>query len=126
MISNTFNKEEGILYSIRSGKVTLEEFLKTVEEVGSNKEYPRKLLTITDASNSDLEITMDDFPVIIEQLKKYLPDFTSIHDAVIHNDAPTDVAIGLFFEQVSAVIPNYNFKLFTTLEAARNWLETYK
>lgn len=125
MIKNTFNKEENILYSIRSGKVTLDEFLQTVEEIGTNKEYPRRLLTITDASNSDLEISVDDLPLILDQLKKYLTNYKSFHDAVIHNDLPNDVAVGMFFEQVSKVIPNYQFKLFTTQEAAKRWLLSF-
>jgi len=126
MITNTFNQEEGILYSIRSGKVTLDEFMQTVEEIGSSTQLPRRLLTITDASNSDLDIGMDDLPIILEQLQKHLPNYESIHDAVIHNDAPTDVAIGIFFEKVSSVIPNYKFKIFTTIEAAKHWLLTFK
>lgn len=121
MITNTFLPDKGILESIWEGDVTLDQIVTYIRETKQNREYPRKLKIITHAHTSNMLLMPDDLRVIVEENIQSLAQYETIIDAFIANEAQT-AALSILYEKFSRM-PTYKFKVFSTPEAAMEWLE---
>ncbi len=121
MITNTFIPDKGILESVWEGDVDLDQIVHYIRETKGNKEYPRRLKIITHAHRSTLLLNPDDLRVIVEENVQSLAQYETIIDAFIANEAQV-AAISMLYEKFSRML-TYKFKVFSTPEAAIEWLE---
>lgn len=121
MITNTFLPDKGVLESIWGGEVNLDQIVNYIRETKENKEYPRKLKIITHAHASNLLLQPDDLRVIVEENNQSLSHYDAIIDAFIANEAQV-AALSILYEKFSRM-PTYKFKVFSTPDAAMDWLE---
>lgn len=121
MITFTENKNNGILYGISEGKITVQEMLMAIDYCLNNKELPRNLLILEDARLANPEFSPQDLSRIAEKQKKLFPLYQSVRHAVIHN-TPENTALAMVFEQ-KHISPAYKLKVFSTEEGALIWLK---
>ena len=120
MVEATFNKKKGILESMFIGDVTIKEIIDYIISIKNNKAYPRTLKVLTDARKSSMNFTISDLSLLVEENNKLLEKYDFIIDAIII-DSPKETALSILYKEF-AEASNYKFNIFSTREAAIQWL----
>lgn len=121
MISSHLNRETGIIETRMTGNVILEEITGYIHELKNAEKYPSRMLILTDATHGTFELSDDDNQQIVSIVLQYISSFELIKDAIIISD-PRTTAYSILYRKTAARIPNYRFEIFSTREAALNWL----
>lgn len=121
MVTSKFNYETGILESIFVGEVYLREILDYIISTKENDSFPRVLKIITDTNNANFNFEINDLEKIIIENEKSLKKYDFIFDAIIV-DNPKNTAISMLYQELGKN-DRYKFDIFSTREAALNWLE---
>jgi hypothetical protein len=121
MITEKFNTETGLLESKWEGEVQLSEIIDYIVRTKENTNYPRHLKIITSAENAILSLNFQDLKQISEENKLSVERYSAIIDAFVVDKA-VEAALTTMYEQVSE-IRGYTFKVFSTKEAALEWLD---
>lgn len=120
MVVAKFNDQTGILDSNFIGDVTLKEVIDYIAATRENKSYPRKLKILTDATNSNMNFSAGDLLAIVNENNKSLENYQYIIDAIVI-ESPKETALSILYQEI-AKNPKYKFRIFSTREAAYEWL----
>ena len=120
MINIHFNSETNILEVTYLGKISIEQLLEYGSEIRNNKTYPRNLKVFTDATKADYTIEEKNIPGLLENLEKDVENYHTVKSAMLHS-SPKETAISMILE-FEEKIPNYTHRIFSTREAAMQWL----
>lgn len=123
MVLTEFKHKTGILESEFEDKVNLKEILDYIIATKNNKEYPRDLKIITDASQAIFEFSFKELESIVVENEKSLEQYDSITDAIVVSD-PKTTALAILFQELEKN-PKYKFQIFATKEAAEDWLSQF-
>ena len=123
MVSAEYNKQKGILISKFEGKLTLKEVVDYIVATKENKSYPRKLKILTDATKSEMVFKHGDLSVIVEENYNSLEKYEQIIDAIII-ESTKETAFSVLYKEM-AKTNKYKFSIFSTREAALQWLEKF-
>jgi len=121
MVTSEFNHKTGILESKFIGEVCLKEIIDYIISTKENDSYPRLLKILTDASNANFNFAINDLEKIITENDKSLEKYDNIIDAIIV-DNPKNTAISMLYQELETN-DKYKFDIFSTKNAALNWLE---
>jgi hypothetical protein len=121
MVSAKFNKETGILDSTFSGDVRVEEIIEYIDATKNNNTYPRLLKILTDATSANMIFEPEDIPKIVRANFQSLEKYDYIIDGIVVSSA-LETALTVLYQQFSRT-NKYRFQMFSTREAAENWLE---
>ncbi len=122
MVIAKFNQQTGILDSNFTGDVTLKEVVDYIIATKENKSYPRKLKILTDATNSNMNFNASDLYAIVDENNKSLEQYQYIIDAIVI-ESPKETALSILYQEI-AKNPKYKFRIFSTRDAAAEWLST--
>jgi hypothetical protein len=120
MISYQYNHSKGFLEVFYTGVIVLEDLLEFGENIYSDASLPRNLYMITDATQAKYKITVSEFSTMFKSLKKHISAYELIKVAFIQSK-PRETAISTLLSAQNP-IPNYYHKVFSTWQAAENWL----
>lgn len=120
MVYYDFDHQKQIMISRFEGDILLKEIIDYIDAARFNKEYPRKLKILTDSRRSNMLLTPEDLPKIVEANLKSLEVYEYIVDAIVLEN-PNDTAISYLYGEISRT-GNYFFKLFSTYDSALTWL----
>ena len=123
MIKEHFNKETGYMESLWIEDVVLDDIVQYIRRTKANKDYPRKLKILTDATKANMKLRPEDLKVIAEENALSVENYDFIADAFVADTALV-AALSTLYKDVSK-IPNYYFKVFSSFEAGLNWLNDY-
>ena len=125
MITKKFNSETGILESKFEGEITIKQVTDYILDLSEDKTLPKKLKIFSDATNGvfNHEITPNDLKEIVEANQKSIAARECIYDAFIVSSS-IEMALGQLYMEFSKS-DNYYFNLFSTKEAAMEWLNSY-
>ena len=121
MVLTEFNERSGILHSKFEGNVSLIEVVEYIRATKENKVYPRHLKIITDSREAIMNFNVDDLDVIVLENIQSIENYDSITDAIVL-DGAIEMALSILYQELSK-LKNYKFNVFSTEEAALNWLE---
>ncbi len=121
MVLEKFNDQTGILETLFNGEVTLLEVVNYIIRTKENKKYPRTLKIFTDSSDAIFNFSIEDLNIIMEENLKSLKNYSCIIDAIIV-DNPKNTVLTMLYAKL-AETKKYKFKVFTTKEAALDWLQ---
>lgn len=122
MVITEFNHQAGILDSNFTEDVTLKEIVDYIDATKENKTYPRKLKILTDATNSIMEFTASDLCKIVAANNQSLEQYQYIIDAIVI-ESPKETALSMLYQEI-AKNKKYKFQVFSTREAAIEWLSS--
>lgn len=123
MITLNFDEKNGILESVWTGDIYLNEIIDYIDSVRLDKNLPRRLKILSDSRKANLMVQPKDLSVIVEANLKSLACYDVIIDAMIPSN-PRDTAMSILYLELSAT-EKYFFKIFSSSEAALNWLKYY-
>lgn len=123
MVKSTFNQQTNILESQFKGDVYLNEILDYIKATKANATYPRKLKILTDAQHAIFKFNANDLKAIVSENNQSLERYHAIIDAIII-DSPQTAALTILYQEL-AKNDKYYFNVFSTQEAALNWLDMY-
>lgn len=120
MIKSEFNHKTGFLDSQFTDAVTLQEIVDYIDATKNNDDLPRSLKILTDATNTDFNLNPDELYKIVEANNQSLEKYNYIIDAIVV-ESPKVMAISILYKEM-AENNKYIFKVFSTREAAIDWL----
>jgi len=123
MLTWDFNHQTGILETKYMGNIYLQEVVDYIRSTKENKDHPRDLKIISDASQAIFVFTINDLEVIINENNASLEKYDSIIDALIVED-PKSTALSILYQRLERN-NKYKFNVFSTNEAAEEWLDKY-
>jgi hypothetical protein len=118
-----FNSDTNHLEADYNDEVTAKEVIDYITATKVNKKYPRVLKIISDTRNSSFNLSIEELNSIVEENFKSLENYSKIIDAIIVDDPKTTV-LTMLYKQFSKN-DKYKFEIFSTKEAALNWLEKW-
>lgn len=121
MISEIFNPSNGFLESTWEGDVSLEEIIEYIRRTKANTEYPRRLKILSLAEKAVYSLTIADMVKISAENELSVEKYDLIIDAFVVAKA-VESALTTMYKNVSSV-QNYYFHVFSSREAAKNWLD---
>lgn len=123
MINCNFDRVEGILFVEFIGEITADELNNYIISVRENTELPKKLKILSDASKGKFakKVGRKELMHFLEENKVTLSQKEAIHDAFVLSNA-FEMALGMLYREFNK-IQNYKFNVFSTKEAALNWLK---
>lgn len=86
----------------------------------SNEDLPKDLNILVDASQAEYQVSRNEFPKLVNNLKRNLKKFSLVRVAFVQTK-PKETAYSILYGQ-KAVLPNYVHRVFSTKEAAEKWL----
>jgi hypothetical protein len=120
MITSKFNTEKGILEVYYTGDIQFRDLIEFGNRIYTDTTLPRKLRMLTDVTHANYKIKINEFPGIIENLKMHLTAFEYIRAAFIQAK-PKETAYSMLLTSQNPV-KNYYHQVFSTREAALEWL----
>tara|TARA_R110001583_G_scaffold93777_1_gene237006 strand:- start:31739 stop:32110 length:372 start_codon:yes stop_codon:yes gene_type:complete len=123
MILTKFNKNTGILDSKFVGTIVLHDIVEYIRATKNNVFYPRVLKILTDATKSDMNLVFEDLEIIVAENYKSIEQYDCIIDAIVI-ESPKETALSMLYQEL-AKTGKYKFNIFSTREAAMQWLEKY-
>lgn len=125
MISSSYNEKEEIVYVKREGTVSIQQILESTVELDSLYGHMDKVYIIEDIRGSKSLFNKEDYPTILELLKTKLGAYKMVCMADIVDD-PTNTALSFMFGSLAASLDNYFYSTFSTLEAAKRWINNHR
>lgn len=120
MITLEFVETENVLKIRTEGKISLEEAIEMVREIGENKDLPRKLHMLEFALNADWLVGQQGLPELMKELKVQSNKFEQIRHAVLHLDPVHKALTNLVNKEL--VEGNYVRRILPNEKIARLWL----
>jgi cobalamin biosynthesis Co2+ chelatase CbiK len=121
MINLSYNAEENIVYLERSGTIYLQDILEIIEQVDTSSKDLTSLFLLDHVGDSTSAFDQNDYPVLLEEIRKIVPRFKEFRDALVVT-TPSNTALSFLYEKLDSELPNCLFKTFSTLAAAKSWL----
>jgi len=123
MVSAKFNHRTAILESKFEGKLTVNELIECIIVIKENETYPRFLKKLIDSKKATVNFSSNELALLAEEHFKIVEKYDYIVTAIIL-DTPKETAFAMLFQNL---IKNNKskFQLFSTREAAIDWLNNY-
>lgn len=114
--------KQGILLKVKTNSsVSLEDMLQGLDILQKDDSLPRDLRILEDATGVEVKFTRKDIRTLITGITEVALNYHSIRHAVVQ-DSPKNTALALLLKHRNTS-PNYSIAVFSTLKAAKHWLE---
>ncbi|MCK5028928.1 MAG: hypothetical protein KAR57_04785 [Bacteroidales bacterium] len=125
MITYKFNNTTGILETTFEGKITVVELIDYIESVRDDNTLPKKLKIFSDGSNGKFatKVNPKELKQFLDINKVTLKQKDYIYDAYVVSGS-VEMALGMLYKNLIR-IKNYKFNIFSTKEAALDWLNKF-
>ncbi|MCD4698728.1 MAG: hypothetical protein K8S16_21055 [Bacteroidales bacterium] len=123
MINSELNSSTKILETTLSGLITIPEVKRHYTSIIYNKALPSRLKIIINSKDATYQFERADLIRIADSVKELLDHFDIVVEAIIESN-PYETALAFMYEKRTK-LPNFNFKVFSTREAAMTWLSTF-
>ena len=124
MITYNFNKSANILETRIDGFISISEVNRYIISIREDKSLPARLKILSDASKAKFseKVTKKDLVHLLNENKIVLSKKEFIYDAFIVSTA-FETALGMLYKELNE-FKNYRFNIFSTKEAAYEWLNS--
>ncbi len=120
----SFNEDIGLLHIRYIGNLTIEDIGTSFKEAKQNFPLPKDLLVISNFLEANTKIKYTELHKLIRPTLNVIRSHKSIFDAIITDKPKGMVFTTLFKEFIKK--KNVHYKIFSTIEAAQEWLMSTK
>jgi len=117
----SFNEEDGILELKTEGLMKVKDIISHYVHITSDDSLPEKMKVLIDSRGTRMDLRVEDIALTNEAVKQAMRKFRFLKEAIIV-DKPYETVIATMFERFYSKMDNYLFRVFSTENAARNWL----
>jgi len=121
MIEFSCREESGIVYVNFSGEVSLKEIEDYLDDFAKRREQTNELLILYDMRESYLEMKLDDVSTVLQMAEESTKLYEKVKSAYVVDNPQVAVFTTLFSAKADS--GKTKRKVFSTKEAAVNWLE---
>ena len=121
MLFKIFIEETGILSIKARGNIDYWEVIDLYKYIQNDDSLPRKLKILINTTQSKFDFEIKYYEGISKAIEGVIMKYEIIKEAMIV-DSPFETAVATMFED-KTIFENYSFKVFSTKEAAQNWLD---
>ena len=123
MIEFSYNRDDEIIYVRRSGDVHFQDLIDYVLRLDNEFSDHSRVYILDDTRGSTpVHDHTNNYRQIAEEIKKRISGYAEVKHAVIAS-SPGNTALNIIFEILTSEIENYQFRVFSTLEASTVWLK---
>ena len=125
MVTSNFNSKTGILETKFEGKVSVKDMLDYIFSIRKNSNLPSILKIYSDATDAKFEenVSRKDLEKFLEENRITLAQKAFVYDAFVISST-FETALGMLYRELNK-IENYKFEVFSTKEAAIEWLNKF-
>lgn len=120
MIRYSFNEELNVLEVFYSGDIYLKDLIEYGEMIRESISFPRDLRILTDATKANYLLKPDEVRLVKNIMKEQIKPYKTVKTAVFHQK-PFETAMSFILKN-EAPIDDYQHDVFSTREAALDWL----
>ena len=121
MKNYSYNEKSMILETGTIGILKIEDIISHYEKINNDDSLPRNLKVLIDCRGTQLDVTVDEINLTSDVVKKALLIYNYIKEAILV-DKPYETVVATLFENYNSYFESYSFRVFSTENAARNWL----
>ena len=121
MLEFNFNEEKQLLVDTATGIIGLNDIISHYEKLPEYQCKTRRLKVLIDVRKSQFELELPELSRTTETVRSALHHFETIDEAILV-DEPTATAVTVIFQNYNSNLERYQFKIFSTREAAEDWL----
>lgn len=123
MITFEYNPEKEIIYVKYDGLITLQDLIEYMKGLTEQTIQLKRIKVLEDARDGYVSDDIQDVDEILKTFQHYSKQREHVVIATIQ-DKPVETALNLLFQSLLD-IPNHHYKVFSTQEAAINWLNSF-
>lgn len=120
MITFEFNTKLGILETTLTGKIGIDEIVQYYNQLKGNNDLPQNLKNLINSNKAQYSFLDKDLNTIANSIKELLDQLNSLQEAIVQT-SPYETAMAMLYERM-VYYNNYQFGVFSTREAAIEWL----
>lgn len=120
----SFSEDIGLLHIRYVGILTIEDISASFKEAKRDFPLPKDLLVISNFLDAETNIRYTELHKLIRPTIDVIRSHKSIYDAII-TDKPKGMAFSTLFKALIKK-SNVNYKIFSTVEAAQEWIMSSK
>ena len=125
MFTYHYDHELNVLIMKSTGKINVEDIKGHYIKLPEWSVKIKNLLVLIDAEDTIMELTHEDIKQLFIPLVKAVKSFNTLQEAILV-DKPAETAMATLFKIEFTNLDSYSFKIFSTKEAAMNWLKKEK
>ena len=123
MIEFSYNKDEDIIYTKRSGDIYFQDLIDYVMRLDEEFNDFNRVYILDDTRDSTpMHNHTNNYRQIVGDIKEIMSGYSEVKHAVIAS-SPGNTALNMIFEKLTREIENYHFRVFSTTEASKFWLK---
>ena len=125
MIKYEYNESTKLVETVFEGEVSISDLIDYIIAIREDKTLPKRLKIFSDASNGKLarKVKSKELTQLLEENRITLTQKEFVYDAAVISGS-IEMALGMLYKRLNK-IDNYKFNIFSTREAALNWLKKY-
>ena len=125
MVISKFNSKTGVLETKFEGEVSVKDIRDYILSIRKNKSLPPVVKIYSDATNARFEenVSRKDLEIFLEENRITLTQKKFAYDAFVISST-LETALGMLYRELNK-IDNYKVEVFSTKEAAINWLNKF-
>ena len=120
MITREYEAETSTLKAKYFGNLTLDELREHLNHLSESDKYDRRLYILTDAFEAKVDFPVDSIGSVMKMTAMALQRYASVREAILI-DNPLETAYATHYQSMNE-ISNYAVSVFSTVEAAKEWL----
>ena len=122
MKSYSLNENDQILILTAIGKQSLKDIIDHYLYLSKTNDLPKDLKCLIDCREAIFELDHNELNFTTKSVNLALQNYDRINEAILV-EKPFETVIANLFEELNAPLENYTFQVFSTEEAALNWLK---
>ena len=122
MINYSYNSESKILEAKATGIKKVDDIILHYKHLSETNSYPKILKVLIDSRQAKMDVHPDELKKIFYPLVRAIKTYDSLYEAFLVKN-PYETAIATLFEKEYLNFKNFKFNIFSTKEAAIDWLQ---
>jgi len=120
MLEYFYNEEQNFLHLKPKPAVIIDDIAEHYQNLLENNSYPERMNVLIDCVGIELKVNIQKIGLIVDMVVECTKKYELLREGMLV-DLPYETAFANLY-RYSTQIENYEFEIFSTREAALNWL----
>lgn len=121
-LESSYNKETNIITLSHSGKLDIDDAINILRLLEKEYTHLENIYILEISINSSFNFKIKEIPTLLSEVKKNMKRFNEVRHADLVS-TPLNTALSFIYGRLASTVKNYNYRPFSTEQAAINWLK---